>query len=55
MNKRASALYVSVFTAAVLPIAAECIVENPGGSKVNVNRPSDAAVSPGNISPLSSG
>lgn len=34
------------------PLAAQCIVENPGGSKANLNRPADADVPEAKISPL---
>ena len=37
---------------AVLPLAAQCIVDNPGGSKVNINRPSDAEVPAARFSPI---
>ena len=36
-----------------LPAAAQCLVENPGGSKVNINRPADADVPDASFSPLS--
>lgn len=32
---------------------AQCLVDNPGGSKINPNRPSDSDVPPASISPLS--
>lgn len=38
---------------AALPLGAQCIVENPGGSRVNANRPRDADVSEAKFSPLS--
>lgn len=53
MDKRVSARYSFVFVVAALPIAAQCLVENPGGSKVNINRPRDADVRQANVSPLS--
>ena len=39
--------------AAALPAAAQCIVDNPGGSKMNINRPADADVPAASFSPLS--
>ncbi|MGA2269299.1 MAG: alginate export family protein [Bryobacteraceae bacterium] len=38
---------------ACVPIAAQCIVDNPGGSKANINRPSDVDVPAATFSPLS--
>ncbi len=39
--------------AAALPLTAQCITDNPGGSKVNIQRPSDADVPEAKFSPLS--
>jgi hypothetical protein len=36
-----------------IPLAAQCIVDNPGGSKININRPPDTDVPVAAISPLS--
>jgi len=44
------AFLVSLWSAA--PLAAQCFVENPGGSSANVFRPSDASVPPARFSPL---
>ena len=41
------------FCLSALPSAGQCIVENPGGSKVNINRPVDADVPADRHSPLS--
>ncbi|MFZ0934151.1 MAG: alginate export family protein [Bryobacteraceae bacterium] len=38
---------------AAMPLSAQCIVDNPGGSKVNINRPADADVPAAIFSPLS--
>lgn len=38
---------------AAIPAAAQCIVDNPGGSKANINRPADADVPAARFSPLS--
>ncbi len=38
---------------AVLPLRAQCLVDNPGGSKVNANRPRDPDVAEAKFSPLS--
>jgi hypothetical protein len=48
-------LYIFVFlaTLAALPLGAQCIVDNPGGSKANINRPGDQDVPPPAFSPLS--
>src|SRR5689334_339167 len=35
------------------PLFAQCIVDNPGGSKVNINRPADPDVPMATHSPLS--
>jgi hypothetical protein len=37
---------------ATIPLAAQCIVDNPGGSKLNFNRPADADVPAARFSPL---
>jgi hypothetical protein len=42
-----------LLVASGLPLVAQCIVDNPGGSKVNINRPSDADVPAAKFSPLS--
>jgi hypothetical protein len=42
-----------LFAAAILPLSAQCIVDNPGGSKVNIYRPPDANVPEAKFSPLS--
>lgn len=42
-----------IFSPAVVPVAAQCIVDNPGGSKVNINRPLDADVPAAGFSPIS--
>lgn len=49
-------LYIVVILAALpaaRPVAAQCIVDNPGGSKANINRPVDADVPSARFSPLS--
>jgi len=49
-------LYILVLLAtapAAAPLAAQCLVENPGGSKANINRPIDADVPLAKFSPLS--
>jgi hypothetical protein len=43
----------SVLLSAVSPLSAQCIVNNPGGSKVNPNRPADSDTPPAGFSPLS--
>jgi hypothetical protein len=40
-------------SAAAMPLTAQCIVETPGGSKVNINRPADADVPEAGFSPVS--
>lgn len=39
--------------AAAIPLAAQCIVDTPGGSRVNINRPPDADVPEAWFSPVS--
>ncbi len=48
--------YIVVLLAAVpaaMPLPGQCIVDNPGGSKANINRPVDADVPLARFSPLS--
>lgn len=45
--------YPVLFIAFTLPLAAQCLVDNPGGSKSNPNRPEDSEVPAARISPLS--
>lgn len=45
-----SGLLLAALTA--IPLAAQCIVDNPGGSKLNFNRPADADVPAARFSPL---
>ena len=42
-----------VFITGPVRLVAQCIVDNPGGSKVNINRPPDAGVPVAGISPIS--
>ncbi len=49
-------LYIVVLLAAVsaaVPLCAQCIVDNPGGSKADINRPSNADVAAASFSPVS--
>jgi len=46
-------LLCSVLLSAASSLGAQCIVNNPGGSKVNPNRPSDADTPEARFSPLS--
>ena len=43
---------VVALLAAASPLAAQCIVENPGGSKTNINRPPDEDVPRAGFSPV---
>ncbi|MBV9744619.1 MAG: hypothetical protein JO099_12740, partial [Acidobacteriia bacterium] len=43
---------IPAFLFAIWPIRAQCIVNNPGGSKVNPNRPADSDVLEAKFSPL---
>jgi len=44
---------VALFYLFVLTLSGQCVVNNPGGSKVNPNRPSDGDTPAANFSPLS--
>jgi hypothetical protein len=52
MTPRPSGL-ILVTALAALPLAAQCLVENPGGSKADINRPAGADVPPPRFSALS--
>ncbi len=46
------AIAVLLGAAGAATLAAQCIVDNPGGSKVNINRPTDADVPSAGFSPI---
>ncbi len=48
-----SAPYLLVLFAFALPLGGQCLVNNPGGSKINPNRPIDADVPEARMSPIS--
>jgi hypothetical protein len=53
-NCRAGLTWLAgLLVAAAVPLAAQCLVGNSGGSQVNINRPGDAGVPAAKFSPLS--
>src|SRR5208283_2217135 len=50
-SRNAAVLLIAALTATTS--AAQCLVDNPGGSKVNINRPADADVPEATFSPSS--
>jgi hypothetical protein len=52
-GRRAGVLTICFLIVGTTPLAAQCIVNNPGGSKVNPNKPSDTDTPEAKFSPLS--
>ena len=53
LARRLLATLVLLSGSGAIPLAAQCIVDNPGGSKANINRPADTDVPLAGFSPLS--
>jgi len=53
MRRAGWSLFVAFAFSPAFPLLAQCIVDNPGGSKININRPPDADVPAAKFSPIS--